>query len=498
MNRTLVIAVAVLAAGGLVAGLVAMAQTSNPREERTAPPDVELPSQPSRPDTTLADRCRGIDVSPKDDLASVVRRNPPGTNFCIRGGVHRLSRTVVPREGQHLIGEPGATLSGARPVREWTEVNSGLWVAENQTQEVPRSGDGFPSLARPEAAYNEDLFVDDAVFDRVLSRDQLAPGRFYFDYAADRIYIAEDPRGRKIEAAVLPLLIRGNEHDVAITGLVLEKAAGLGIDARDTRGWTISNNEVRLNHQIGICSGSDSRVTDNFVHHQGQMGLCGSGENILVAGNEIASNNMAGYSTETGGCWDAAGGKWVFATGLVIRNNMVRDNECHGLWTDLNAADVVYRGNWVEDNAGSGIVHEISYDAVVRDNILRRNEHAGIYVASSPDVVVRANTVLGNGLGIVVHQQADRGSGTRGPHESRDVRVVDNTIVMTVGYTGLTQHGGNEEVLFSNDNSFENNVYWTPHGGRFWRLGSQRLTAGGWTKSGQDEGARFDDGSESE
>ena len=495
MKRPLIIVVAVLAAAGLVAGLVAAAQTSDPIEERAAAPDVDLPAPPSPPDTTLSGRCRGVDVSPQDDLASVVEQRPPGTTFCIGTGVHRLSRPVVPREGQRLIGEPGAILSGARPVREWTEGNPGQWVAEDQTQEVPRSGDGFPSLERPEAAFNEDVFVDDEALDRVLSRDRLTTGRFYFDYAADRIYIAEDPRGRKIEAAVLPLLIRGIEDDVVITGLVLEKAAGLGIDARGARGWTISHNEVRLNHQIGVCSGSHSKVTDNFVHDQGQMGLCGSGESLLVARNEIAYNNRAGYSTETGGCWDAAGGKWVFATGLVIRNNNVHDNGCHGLWTDLNSSGVVYRDNWVEDNAGTGIVHEISYDAVVRDNVLSRNEEAGIYVASSPNVLVRSNTVLRNGLGIIVHQQADRGTGTRGPHETRGVRVVNNTIVMTSGYTGLTQHGGNEEVLISHDNSFENNVYWTPHDGRFWRLGSERLTSGEWSKTGQDEGALFDDGS---
>jgi parallel beta-helix repeat protein len=63
------------------------------------------------------------------------------------------------------------------------------------------------------------------------------------------------------------------------------------------------------------------------------------------------------------------GGSKFWATeGLVVRNNVVRDNAGAGLWSDTDNRGVLYEGNLVYRNADDGIKHEISYGAVIRNN----------------------------------------------------------------------------------------------------------------------------------
>src|SRR5690606_14643000 len=111
------------------------------------------------------------------------------------------------------------------------------------------------------------------------------------------------------------------------------------------------------------------RVRNNQVLEQGQLGIGGVGDNVLIAGNEVAWNNTAGFRWG----WEAGGSKFARTHDLVVRNNHVHDNNGPGLWTDIANTRTLYEGNRVEDNTGPGIFHEISYDAVIRNNTVRRN-----------------------------------------------------------------------------------------------------------------------------
>ena len=44
------------------------------------------------------------------------------------------------------------------------------------------------------------------------------------------------------------------------------------------------------NYAVGISAHDGSQIIGNYVHDNGQMGLGGFGDNILVQGNEIAMN----------------------------------------------------------------------------------------------------------------------------------------------------------------------------------------------------------------
>ena len=61
--------------------------------------------------------------------------------------------------------------------------------------------------------------------------------------------------------------------------------------------------------------------------------------------------------------------QWDFGQ-VTIRNAYVHDNDCRGLWADINAHDALIENNLIEHNLTEGIFYEISQGAVIRDNQL--------------------------------------------------------------------------------------------------------------------------------
>jgi hypothetical protein len=427
------------------------------------------------------------------DAAALVAAHPAGTTFVFEGGVHRLSAVIVPRDGDTFVGEDGAVLNGSRLLTSFGR-EGGLWIVSGQTQQGSRHGSC--TTEAPRCSYPEDLFIDDVPLRHVASLGDVVSGAWFFDYEADKIYFADDPTGRKVETSVTNAAFRSDASDVTIRGLVIEKFANQAqrgviqsnIPAPRSFGerWLIEDNTVRLNHGTGIRANHGSRVLNNRVLMNGQLGIGGGqGPGTVIEGNEIAYNNWAGFSWG----WEGGGTKFVQSDGLVIRDNHVHNNGGPGLWADVNNINTLYEYNLVEHNRNNGIFHEISYRATIRYNTSRYNGvevgltrygsvwGAGILVYSSPDVEVYGNIVYGNWNGITALHH-DRGTGTYGPHELRNLYVHGNDITMTyheqgVGpkgepngwpaMTGVFQAGGFTELVYEQGNNrFENNTYRLP------------------------------------
>ena len=116
------------------------------------------------------------------------------------------------------------------------------------------------------------------------------------------------------------------------------------------QGWTIQDNEVRLNYAVGITGRDGSKLIGNYVHDNGQMGLGGSGNNILVQGNEIAKN---GYWSGIDVNWEGGGFKFANTDNLVVRGNYSHDNNGSGMWTDIDNIHTLYEDNVVVHNTGA-------------------------------------------------------------------------------------------------------------------------------------------------
>ena len=236
-------------------------------------------------------------LSPGMDLQREVTAQPPGTIFFLAAGLYRTQQ-ILPKDGDRFIGAAGAVLNGARLLTGVQRLNN-LFVFVDQAP-VPdawRHGEckaGYPRCDHPQA-----LFLDDLPLRAVGRLADVAPGTWYYDYDLNRIYLAEDPTGRKAEITYRPFAFGGAARDVRIENLVVEKYAsanqrGAINNQGEGKTWTIRHNEVRWNYGYGMTLAAGHRASDNFVHHNGQLGIGGGNSTgILVERNEIAPGNAA-------------------------------------------------------------------------------------------------------------------------------------------------------------------------------------------------------------
>jgi nitrous oxidase accessory protein NosD len=439
-----------------------------------------------------------VTLQPGNDIAAAVNSFPAGTAFLLKSGMYRM-QSIVPKAGDSFLGEPGTVLSGARVLTSFTREGA-YWVAGGQAQEGPTVGlsnspaqcsTGFPRCMRP-----EDLFFDDKPLLHVASLSNVSPGRWFFDYAADKIYFADDPTGRKVETSVTTQAFRATYgmNGVIIRGLTVEKYANPGqtgaVSGVDVARWTIEGNDIRLNHGTGVAltGGPNHRIASNNIHDNGQMGINGyNTDGLMIEANEIAYNNYAGYNSS----WEAGGAKLTWSRTLTVRNNNAHHNRGNGLWTDTDNVNVLYDNNVASDNEGQGIFHEIGYDAVIRNNITERNTQHGILVDASPNVEVYGNTVRSNArLEQIMGRQATPVTqvGRYGALVLQNLYVHDNTIAGGgSGVSPMNQASGDTSFYTSRNNRFVHNTYdlrGVAAAPFFWSLASQTETA--WKAYGQD------------
>ena len=394
-----------------------------------------------------------IEIFPGDDINSIVDNNPEGTTFIIKSGIHRMQE-IWPKNGNTFWGEAGAILNGGRVLTEF-EQEGGLYYAPNQAQEgwYPSSDiclEGWERCNRP-----EDLFFDNEPLRHATSLEDVATGKWFFDYDEDRIYFADDPEGHAIETSITNMAFHNFAADVTIKNLLIEKyavaipAGAVGCCEPATVNWLLENNEIRLNHSAGVAVGPESIVRQNYIHHNGHLGIAGIGNNILIEANEISYNNY----THTDYGWEAGGTKFSFTDGLEVIGNYSHHNLGPGLWTDYENYNVLYDGNWVWWNYQMGITHEVSHNVIIRNNDVRYNGinddawlwGSQILIHVSDEAEIYDNTVYihaegGNGIGIINYNREDS---INGDWYSKDNTVHDNEITYLgmYGASGIVDGG---------------------------------------------------------
>lgn len=417
-----------------------------------------------------------LDVSPGANIAALVSTSPEGTVFALRAGSYR-GQSIVPKNNQQFLGQPGAKLIGADIVRSFSlkqcaRRSKKFHSVSHRTQLQEAAGRCTGTYKG--CQYSEEVFVNTSPLWRVMSCSELRKGTFYFDYANKRIFLGENPRGKRVEISNASWAFAGEARGVVISGFVIEKYANpaqTGAIEAAGPNWQVLNNEVRYNHGAGISATDGALVRGNRVHHNGQLGVSAHGDNIIFDGNEIYANNIAGFDWE----WEAGGSKFAFCNGLSVINNSVHDNTGPGLWTDIDNINVVYDHNTVQNNTAMGIFHEISYDAQITNNTVRYNGAkannwlygAQIMLSASQNVLVAGNVVVvsaagGNGITIV---DEGRGEGRFGIRVARNNIIRDNDIKY-LSSKGVSGGGSTIQDINSpyyNTISAGNNFYQSNH-----------------------------------
>ena len=201
-------------------------------------------------------------------------------------------------------------------------------------------------------------------------------------------------------------------------------------------GWTIEHNTLVDNRGAALMAGPGQVIRGNCLKDNGQYGLnacCGDLVDVVLEGNEFVGNNADDVEGKYPGCGCTGAMKFWAVDGADIRGNWIHANHGPGIWADSNNNDFLIEHNLIEDNDGSAIFYETSYNAIIRDNTLRRNNlvegkgfadrgdnfpAAAIYVSESggdPRVPARTdkidiyrNVFEDNWSGITLWENADR------------------------------------------------------------------------------------------
>jgi parallel beta-helix repeat protein len=210
-------------------------------------------------------------------------------------------------------------------------------------------------------------------------------------------------------------------------------------------GWVVRNVSALYNSWAGLLVADGMRILGGHYNDNDQLGIGGNeatgivldgldGDPATLDGPELARNHTLRAPCE----FEGGGMKWDVGQ-VTVRNAYVHDNDCRGLWADINAHNALIENNLVEGNRREGIFYEISQDATIRNNRVYRNGiraangwhwDAGILVNASFNVEVYGNRLSGNYNGITGVQQ-DRPDSTRSEHLLDNLQVYDNLICAT-------------------------------------------------------------------
>jgi parallel beta-helix repeat protein len=243
-----------------------------------------------------------------------------------------------------------------------------------------------------------------------------------------------------------------NSHDWFLANLYVHNNGNgdLGAGSELGTGWIVIGGRYSYNHQEGLTAGDGA--SNDIVTSYGSLVV------------QLDHNSNANICHHEGG-----GFKWV-ANNITVQYAYVHDNLCRGLWADIGSNGGLVQHNRVVNNAGAGIMWEISNTATIKDNVVTGNGFndyppcssypwgAGIFVVdsgtSSNPITVTGNTVKGNCNGIVT----DDGDSNPDGNEAANVHVTGNTVTNSGGTGYYEEDGDGPGEGQASGDTFSNNT----------------------------------------
>lgn len=139
-------------------------------------------------------------------------------------------------------------------------------------------------------------------------------------------------------------------------------------------GWRVANSTLRNHGYVALFAGPDNVIENNCFDSNGQLGIGtyrfdDKAYNVTVNHNEFTNNNTRNLQD----CGCTGGMKWWTMNRGKFTNNWVHNNKGAGVWVDNNNIEILFEGNYINDNDAEGIFYEISYNFMIRNNTIIRN-----------------------------------------------------------------------------------------------------------------------------
>lgn len=185
--------------------------------------------------------------------------------------------------------------------------------------------------------------------------------------------------------------------DVSIEYLTVRNFTGaegqMVVNHAGAAGWTVKYDTIEHNGGAGVGMATGSVVDDNCLTDNQEYGFAsfGGSTDITLSGNEISLNDSTGaYDHGSGSiqCGCSGGGKFWDTTDAVVTGNDVVTNGNVGLWVDTDNAGFEISGNYIAHNYAEGLIYEISYNAIISDNTFVGNAIGAGPALGFPDTAV--------------------------------------------------------------------------------------------------------------
>ena len=355
-----------------------------------------------------------INIAVGQDIAAAIAASAPGDTLMFADGIHRRTSFINPKANQRLecATKGSASISGSVVLTGWVQ-NGARWQKTGQAYGEEGNAELFFANSSTGAKR------------RVGSLGAVVSGTWWFDTAADTIWVGDDPNSTLVELSICQRIIYSNAANLYIKNLIIEKATNgeqTGMIQCTAEGgtinWTLDNVEVRYSKATGYRFPGSGLVTHCYFHHNQQMHIVGGSRTSgIVEFTEMSYGRYHGLYTigHEGGCM-----KIVGSSNFIIRNNWVHHNSGPGIWVDINNWQTLIEYNLVEFNEWMGIFNEISQDCTIRYNVVRNNVtnmdpaanywimRAGIVIGASHNGYIHDNKVENHPLGITLFNQARR------------------------------------------------------------------------------------------
>ncbi len=357
----------------------------------------------------------------------------------------------------------------ARPVSAFAEATQ-TWLQDKQTGRLPRT------LGQ--------LFVDGIPLREAETFAEVVrtASTWIVNETGDALVVHFSPSSAPLAERLIELTVRDRIFapvrrglgNIVVRGFVFEHAANQGpfpqlgaVSLRSGKNWLVEDNIIRHAKTIGVDAGSETwgvaellateeadrrlivgsgnvirnnEITDN--------GLCGLAAwncpGIVITGNRVERNNALGFRPKVDhhDRWEEhAGIKLHNATGALIENNLVQDNDAHGIWIDNGFTNARITRNIILNNAGGGIVMELGNGpALIDRNVVAFTRPYsgyyagdGIYGHDASGITVAHNLSFANARhGVFFQRITDRKVGGK-PAEASRLAVLNNLLFDNAG-----------------------------------------------------------------
>ncbi len=346
----------------------------------------------------------GKDISSPWPLKHAIENAPAGSTLVLRGGDYRdLNFQKIPVQlTLQAYPHEKPWIKGSVVVPEWVADNNAggaIWRHDGWTYQFPKSiGNEYIDPKFPLADNRDMVFINDQALVQVDSLHKVRAGRFYVDYANDKIYIGNDPTDKKVESTRYEKAFVHNvliPEKMVIRGLGFAHFADSPISFQSRR-ILVENNTFAWNGRTGVSLQvwQDGVFRGNTARYNGLCGVSGNfASRTLVEGNLVSNNNVENFRK----AWAAAGMKVINTRDLIVRDNVFENNNANGLWLDVGVKNVKVVRNTVRFNGGIGIFFEISNGALIAGNLSVNNGN-GIMIANAANAKIYNNTLANNNM----------------------------------------------------------------------------------------------------